>query len=162
MITYLIGDATRPKHNDARIILHIVNRQGKWGKGFVLALSKRWKKPELEYRKWFSDYKKSTGDILPLGAIQIVEVDDEFGKLYIVNMCAQDGFKFYYNPIPFKLPALVACLFELKKWMNDQGKLFSIHMPRIGCNLGGSKWEYVEKVINKELMDENVFVYDLN
>ena len=166
MITYLNGDATYPKYkNDIRLILHITNRQGGWGKGFVLALSKRWKEPELEYRKWFSDYKKSTGNILPLGAIQIVDVEDEFGKLYVINMCAQDGFKSEYNPVPMKYSALRVCLGEVKSWINDQMSReelpFSIHMPRVGCNLGGASWAFVEKVINETLLDENIFVYDL-
>ncbi len=45
-ITYLRGDATCPQAKGPKIICHICNDIGGWGKGFVLALSKRWKQPE--------------------------------------------------------------------------------------------------------------------
>ena len=32
-----------------KIIVHICNDNGKWGSGFVLAISKRWIKPKDEY-----------------------------------------------------------------------------------------------------------------
>jgi hypothetical protein len=44
-ISYLKGDATNPLGQGTKAIAHICNSTGSWGKGFVLALSKRWKKP---------------------------------------------------------------------------------------------------------------------
>jgi hypothetical protein len=37
----------------------------------------------------------------------------------------------------------------------------SVHLPRIGCGLAGGKWEKIEPLINKLLIDQglNVFVY---
>jgi hypothetical protein len=35
-------------------------------------------------------------------------------------------------------------------------------MPRIGCGLGGCSWELVEVVVERELKDVDVFVYDYN
>lgn len=69
-ITYLKGDATNPKGNDPRIIVHICNDIGKWGKGFVLAISKRWKSPEAVYRAAFSS-RQNPG----LGEVQFITVD---------------------------------------------------------------------------------------
>lgn len=43
-IQYLKGDATNPQVEGNKIITHICNDIGGWGKGFVLAISKRWKK----------------------------------------------------------------------------------------------------------------------
>ncbi|MBX7227033.1 MAG: hypothetical protein K1X55_13450, partial [Chitinophagales bacterium] len=42
------------------------------------------------------------------------------------------------------------------------GKKASIHMPRIGCGLAGGKWEHIEPLILKSLIDLNipVTVYD--
>src|SRR5205823_6841477 len=51
-ITYLKGDATCPQAKGVKIICHVCNDIGGWGKGFVLALSKRWSEPEAAYRKW--------------------------------------------------------------------------------------------------------------
>jgi hypothetical protein len=42
-INYLKGDATNPLGPGKKALLHICNTTGTWGKGFVLALSKRWK-----------------------------------------------------------------------------------------------------------------------
>lgn len=51
------GDATNPviERGPIAVIPHVCNINGGWGKGFVLALSKKWKKPEQQYRKW-SEY----------------------------------------------------------------------------------------------------------
>lgn len=39
----------------------------------------------------------------------------------------------------------------------------SVHMPRIGCGLGGGNWEFVESLIVEYLCDRGVpvTVYDL-
>jgi O-acetyl-ADP-ribose deacetylase (regulator of RNase III) len=47
-INYIKGDATAPISKGEKIICHICNDIGGWGKGFVLAISKRWKEPEEE------------------------------------------------------------------------------------------------------------------
>ena len=169
MITYLKGDATRPeyKDNETRILPHICNREGKWGSGYVLAVSKRWKEPEAEYRKWFRDHTLTTGKSqLPLGAIQIVQVFDEFGELFVINMIAQEGFMCNSNPVPLRYSALVACLNEVKKWINekrqvDKDKTYMISMPRIGSGLANAPWQKIEEIINICLKDENVFICDL-
>ena len=51
-INYLTGDATSPKTNGNKIIVHICNDIGAWGKGFVLAISKKWNRPKNEYQSW--------------------------------------------------------------------------------------------------------------
>jgi len=40
-INYRHGDATAPKADGPVVIVHVCNDVGKWGKGFVLAVSKR-------------------------------------------------------------------------------------------------------------------------
>lgn len=52
-ITYTTGDATCPATSGNKIIVHICNDIGAWGKGFVLALSKRWVAPEKQYKEWY-------------------------------------------------------------------------------------------------------------
>lgn len=42
-INYLKGDATNPASAGNKIIVHVCNDIGGWGKGFVMAISKRWK-----------------------------------------------------------------------------------------------------------------------
>ena len=86
MITYLIGDAIKPiikeGQENLRLIVHICNNLGGWGRGFVTAISRHWKEPEKEYRKWFSENRLITGnDNLPLGSWRMVTVEDEHGKI---------------------------------------------------------------------------------
>jgi hypothetical protein len=52
-VNYIVGDATNPQTKGNKIIVHVCNDIGGWGKGFVLAISKRWKQPEQQYRAWF-------------------------------------------------------------------------------------------------------------
>ena len=61
-INYLEGDATQPIGNGPKIIVHVCNDIGGWGKGFVVAISKRWKEPEAEYRRWYKDCLLYTSD----------------------------------------------------------------------------------------------------
>jgi O-acetyl-ADP-ribose deacetylase (regulator of RNase III) len=54
-IHYVRGDATRPQGEGTKIIVHCCNTVGAWGRGFVLALSRRWLSPERAYRLWHRD-----------------------------------------------------------------------------------------------------------
>jgi hypothetical protein len=70
-ISYFKGDATQPQAKGNRIIAHVCNDLGGWGKVFVLAVSKRWREPEAAYRAWHRD--RSENDF-GLGAVQLVSV----------------------------------------------------------------------------------------
>ena len=152
-ITYLTGDATVPRVAGPKVIAHVCNDIGKWGKGFVLAVSKRWKEPESQYREWH----QNQNDFL-LGSIQIVQVADE---LWVANMIGQRGIKTASNGAPpIRYDALEQCLAKLAESAKIRNA--SVHMPRIGCGLAGGKWELVEPLIVKCLCanDVSVHVYD--
>ena len=85
MITYLKGDATVPQGRGPKLIAHVVNDLGGWGKGFVLAISRRWSEPEAGYRRWYIERAKN--DFAP-GSIQVVQVKPD---IHVVNMLAQRG-----------------------------------------------------------------------
>lgn len=155
-INYVIGDATNPQRKDLTekvIIPHICNNIGGWGAGFVLALSKKWKGPELNYRSWFESKTN-----FELGAIQCVDVDD---TTQVVNMIAQNGIISYNNQKPIKYDALEKAL-NLVATVAKYEKA-SIHMPRIGAGLAGGDWSVIEAIIIKTLCAKNfdVYVYDL-
>ena len=57
-ILYIKGDATAPIGSGVKVITHICNDIGGWGKGFVLALSKKWKMPEEAYRQWYKSQEE--------------------------------------------------------------------------------------------------------
>ena len=149
-IMYLKGNATNPEAEGNKITTHICNDIGGWGKGFVLAISNRWKKPENEYRKWFQNGKNFT-----LGEIQIVQVEED---VFVCNMIAQHKISTNSKGIPpIRYEAVEKCL---EKLANEALKLkASIHMPRIGCGLAGGKWEEIEPIIEKMLLKNNIEVY---
>lgn len=156
-ITYLKGDATSPQTSGTKIIAHICNDIGGWGKGFVLALSKRWSEPEKAYRLWHRERAKND---FALGNIQIVQVER---YIYVANMIGQRGIKTGRSTgVPVRYEAIESCL---EKLTEEAIKLeASVHMPRIGCGLSGGKWEKIEPLIEKTLLKNNieVFVYDFD
>ncbi len=153
-IAYLKGDATKPQCAGIKIIAHVCNNRGGWGKGFVVAISNRWQEPEKNYRQW---HKKGADDGFALGAIQLVQVDD---TLYVANMIAQHGFTNQSNPVPLRYESLDECLQKLAA--KARALNASVHMPRIGCGLAGGKWEKIEPMLEAHLIQNgiNTVVYD--
>jgi hypothetical protein len=86
---------------------HIVNDVGAWGAGFVLALSRKWKLPETEYRKWANN--KLPDDKFQLGEVQFMQVEEEIA---VANMLAQHNLrsKTTTQNIPLQYDSLDLCL----------------------------------------------------
>src|SRR6478735_7875934 len=103
-IIYLRGDATAPVGEGERIICHVCNDSGGWGKGFVLALSRRWAQPEEQYRAWYSE--RSQNDF-GLGAVQFVQVEP---TIWVANMIGQHGIKRGSSGPPIRYEAVALCL----------------------------------------------------
>ena len=154
MIYYLQGDATNPQAKGPKLIVHICNDVGGWGKGFVLAISKRWATPEEDYRDQFSK-RNLEGSEFKLGAVRFVSVSPE---ITVGNMIGQHGLSKRNGAPPIRYDALQDCLQKVNAFCAANG--FSVHMPRIGCGLAGGKWEQVEPIIAAELERHDVFVYD--
>ena len=169
MIHYLRGDATNPiETGGPRFILHVCNSVGGWGRGFVLALSKRWPEPEREYRKWYREGRTLLAGEFELGAVQIVPVQGD-PPLSVVNMVAQEGYgkgnrgrhqgsEPNTRP-PIRYYALEKCLRQIGAMA--QGTSLTMHMPRIGCGLAGGTWDEVEPLIETAFPNHKVYVYDL-
>lgn len=156
-IIYLKGDATSPQANGTKIIAHISNDIGGWGKGFVLAISKRWPEPEKAFRLWHRERAKND---FALGNIQVVQVEP---YIYVANMIGQRGTKTGQSTgVSVRYEAIESCLEKLAKEAKQLGA--SVHMPRIGCGLAGGKWEKVEPLIEKTLVknDIDVYIYDFD
>lgn len=153
-ITYLKGDATAPTGDGSKIICHVCNDIGGWGKGFVLAISKRWPQPETQYRAW---HKEGEPGGFRLGAIQLVDVES---GLAVANMVAQRGIRRSGGIPPIRYDALRDCLASLADRATSRGA--SVHMPRIGCGLAGGAWPEVERIIGETLLAAavSVHVYD--
>jgi len=129
------------------------NDIGGWGKGFVLALSRRWKEPESSFRAW---HKSKTG--FQLGEVQFVKVEND---LWVANLIGQHKIKKGENGNP---PIRYEAIQDGIKKVNLKAKELnaSVHMPRIGCGLAGGKWEMIEPILINELAidDIEIIVYD--
>lgn len=153
-IRHIKGDATSPQAKGVKLICHICNDLGGWGKGFVLAISKRWEEPERRYREWHANRANNDFD---LGAVQFIQVEP---YIWVANMIAQRGMKRGSLGPPIRYEAVAQCLQQIAdKAIALQA---SIHMPRIGCGLAGGDWSRIEPLIEEHLClrDLSVTVYD--
>ena len=153
-VVYLTGDATCPQARGVKVIAHVCNDLGGWGKGFVLAISERWALPQAEYRAWHAAGRE--GGFAP-GAVQFVQCEP---YIWVANMVAQRGLKRGSSGPPIRYPALAACLAQLAAKATELSA--SVHMPRIGCGLAGGDWSKVEPLIEANLTAAgvSVTVYD--
>ena len=153
---YVIGDATRPQTDGPAVIVHVCNDIGGWGKGFVMALSKRWPEPERQYRHWHADREEND---FALGAVQFVEVDDQ---LWVANLVGQRGLRRTKAGPPVRYDAIETGLEAVSE--NAVVLDASVHMPRIGCGLAGGDWNEIEPILERTLIDRGVdtYVYDLS
>jgi len=154
-IDYRVGDATLPVGDGPKVIVHVCNDRGGWGRGFVVALSRRWLEPERRYREWHAG--RADNDFA-LGAVQFVSVAD---GLWVANLVGQAGFRTENGRPPVRYDAIEWGLAAVADFARERGA--SVHMPRIGCGLAGGRWEDVEPILLATLGAAGVpvTVYDL-
>jgi O-acetyl-ADP-ribose deacetylase (regulator of RNase III) len=150
------GDATSPQAKGPKIVAHVCNDLGGWGKGFVLAISRRWPQPERAYRGWHRD---RAGNDFGLGATQLVQVRAD---IWVANMVAQRGIRTGSSGPPIRYDAVERCLAALAGHARSLSA--SVHMPRIGCGLAGGRWDRIEPLIVAALCtrDVAVTIYDFD
>ena len=153
-ISYVRGDATAPSVKGVQMIAHVCNDLGGWGKGFVLAVSRRWPQPEAAYRAWHRD--RASNDF-GLGAVQFVQVEP---YVWVANMIGQHGIRTGSKGVPVRYEAIGTVLGHVADRAAELEA--SVHMPRIGCGLAGGKWSRAEPLISDRLARRGVpvTVYD--
>lgn len=159
MLNYLNGDVTKPVLGGPnRTIAHVVNDMGGWGKGVSGDIGHAYPKARKEYKKWH--HRQIQGRDFELGCNQIVDINRH---LWVVNMLCQRGYIGPRNLVPFQHSDFKDCITVVVA----HAVVFesSIHMPRVGCGLGGADWEDVEPII-EEALDlyqdpPEVYIYDL-
>lgn len=152
-IKYINGDATEPIGNGNKIIVHVCNDIGKWGRGFVMALSRKWQAPRDEYRRWFKSKEE-----FELGEVQFVQVED---AIWIANLIGQQNLtEDNFGKPPIRYEAVENGLNEVALKAKELNA--SVHMPRIGCGLAGGEWKLIKEIIMKTLIANDIptTVYD--
>src|SRR5271163_2171955 len=159
MIRYVVGDATNPLTSGPKIIAHICNDIGKWGAGFVMAVSAKWPAVRDAYLEWYKQPKTGRYEF-GLGRVLYVPVTPH---IIIANMVAQAGINStsrlrrsvdpalslhsgWSKGAPIRYDALEKCLADVASTVSVPSRLASLHMPRIGCGLAGGKWDLVEPI----------------
>lgn len=153
-ITFVQGDATKPRGSNVRIVAHVVNdKTSNWGAGFARAVRRVWPKVQQDFMSWTSVDPSR----LALGKAHLSSVNHD---LYVYHMIAQHGYGKTHGP-GIRYGSLKQCLFELAAIAEKMNA--SVHMPRIGCGEAGGKWEVVEELINDSMGRKgiSVTVYDL-
>ncbi len=144
------------KHpSENRFIIHVVNNEGKWGRGFVLALSKRWRAPEGAYRRWYRE-GHDAGVEFALGEVQRVPVAP---GLFVINMVAQEGIYHSRNQTPIRYEALHKCFMKVNRMAEEHQA--SVHMPRIGAGLARGDWRTIQSLVEVAFADVKAVVYSL-
>ena len=153
-IKYIRGDATAPSVKGTKLIAHVCNDLGGWGKGFVVAVSRRWPEPVAAYLAW---HRERASSDFGLGAVQFVQVEK---YVWVANMIGQRGTRSGSKGVPVRYEAIDVALGRLADKAVELNA--SVHMPRIGCGLAGGKWSRVEPLIIERLVkrDLPVTVYD--
>ena len=155
-IEYTTGDAKAPLGAGAKIIVHVCNDIGAWGRGFVMAISKRWSAPEARFKAW---HRGEEQQAFALGEVQFVQVAE---NLWVANLIGQRDIRDLRGVPPVRYEAIRE---GLKKVAIEARRLrASVHMPRIGCGLAGGDWRTVGKIVEEELVnaDVPVTVYDFS
>jgi O-acetyl-ADP-ribose deacetylase (regulator of RNase III) len=154
IIEYRTGNATSPIGNGAKIIVHVCNDIGAWGRGFVLAISERWPDPERRYRAW---HRGEETQPFTLGEVQFVQVAED---IWVANLIGQRGIRALTGVPPIRYEAIQKGLGKVA--LEAKRLSASVHMPRIGCSLAGGKWESVERIVDERLVKPGVpvTVYD--
>ncbi len=154
-ITYVRGDASRPRGSGPRILAQIVNDSAfTWGGGFSLAVREKWPVAQKAFRAWAEQERRN----LRLGNVHVGDVDE---SLAVASMIAQHGF----GPSPkprIRYMALKACLERLGNVAAERSA--TVHMPKIGTGQAGGSWNIVREFVQEAVCAHGVkvFVYELS
>jgi hypothetical protein len=146
-LTYRTGSALDTSSSDGTtLVMHVCNDVGKWGRGFVLAVSKVSPIPERAYRQWFRTKMSPEEVPFQLGAVQFVKVNEH---LVVANMIGQRDIFTRNGSPPHRLEAVREAVACVLRRASDEG--WNVQCPRIGCSLGGGSWGSISTMLREEL-----------
>lgn len=140
---------------DADIIVHGCNCQGKMNSGVAKLIRQKYPEAYKEYMEYYKTIGLELGTIYPC-------FTTKDGKI-IVNAITQD--KYGHDGLTYvDYEAVKRCFKYISKLVKNlesahYPKKYSIAMPKIGCGLGGGRYDYIKTLIMEELHEHEVFVY---
>jgi hypothetical protein len=133
----------------------------------VLALTKRWKRPEACYRRWHrelhsplelplkSELSAATEPSVVatepylLGRVQFVEVEP---ALWVANLIGQNGLLRDTDQPPIRYTAILEGLNRVFEFCDKHGA--TVHAPRFGAGLAGGEWPLIEALLYTTLVNQ--------
>ncbi len=148
-ISYVAGDATRPRGRGSRLIAHVVNNQARrWARhSFAGQLAQTYPHAAFLFSTWVLDDPAH----LRLGSVHFGAVPDQ--DITVASMVAQYG----YGPsdeMRLRYEALEACLRTVAEHAARLDA--SVHLPRIGTGQAGGRWSVVRELIDRTLCRHHV------
>ena len=158
---YVKGDVTKATE---KFIIHGCNAQGVMGSGVALAIKQKWQDCYLHYVKEI----KANSSYHNLGNSYTYVTKD--GKI-IGNLITQEYFGSdgkAYASLDAIRNSLEEFIFDINminifgEEEDDDGEIV-IASPKIGCGLGGLKWENVSKIYEdfEQLYDVTFVIYEI-
>ncbi|MDX6438988.1 MAG: hypothetical protein QOF45_1571 [Gaiellaceae bacterium] len=148
-ITEVVGDATVPQGEGAKLIVHLVNDQTpNWGGEFAKSLRRRYPETQASFRDWAREDPAH----LTLGRVHVVAISAD---LAVATMIAQRGYRPSARP-RIRYEALRQCLEGVADVALESGA--TTHMPRIGTGGAGGQWEVIAELIDDALIARGVSV----
>jgi O-acetyl-ADP-ribose deacetylase (regulator of RNase III) len=154
-LSYVYGDATAPRGDGKRLIVHIVNdKTANWGgAGFATALRSAWPDVQRDFQDWADHHRAS----YKLGGVRVCHIG---GDLSVASIVAQHGYGPSESP-RVRYSALRTGLISVAAIAAKLGA--TVHMPRIGTGQSGGYWSIVRDIIADTICAAglSVTVYDL-
>ena len=157
MIKYLNGDLFEHVNNVSGLLIpHVVNNIKKWGAGFVVPLGRRFPCVRTRFLE--------SNDVA-LGSVDYIVSEGNV----IANMYAQNGIRNKYNPQPLCYNALLNCMIDIRRYINDINASSSnehdiiidrILAPKFGAGLSGGDFTIIEQMVNNVWYDIDVTIFE--
>jgi len=155
MIEYIKQDITTV---NLGYVGHGVNCQGRMGSGIALAIKNKWPSVYDQYKERYESGQLK-GE-MAIGEIDIVPITNQ---LFVVNMYTQN--KYGYDGKAYAYPeAIENCIALTMKHIKHETPTLPLYIPKIGCGLGGLKWENIEPIVNRltqKYMGVSLYVCEL-
>lgn len=137
------------------IIIHGCNAQGAMGSGVAGALRRQWPEIYKSYSKMVAMRKTDC-----LGMVDTVWIP-EHPRLVVMNAITQE----YFGSDGNRYADLNAIDKTMRYACNFAGGYLPVYTPKIGCGLGGCKWEEEVKPlferISEDLPHQEIIVCDI-
>lgn len=153
VLKYKKGDLIEAaKSGDVNVIAHQCNCFNNMGSGIAPQIKKAF--PEA----WLADNATVKGDEDKFGRLSYAKS----GDVMIFNLYGQFGWWRKDDDKPnTSYTMLRKSLEQMSRMLYSKRLDVKIGLPRIGCGLGGGSWEIVSQIIEEELVDFDVVIYDL-